>query len=109
MAEVAVARPSTIDADNAARPYAPSWIDRLTDWVRRLPVPAWIFYLSVALVLVVIRTIAGWSDGSYPTGTFFPLHVLNAASGVYFLALMHYLDDRAGAALDAFRPVLSAD
>jgi hypothetical protein len=91
------------------RPYPPSWFDRFDDWVRGLPIPAWLFYLGVALVLVLIRTIAAWSDGSYPMGTFFPLHILNASSALYNLFVLHYLDDRAGAALSNFRPVLTVD
>ncbi|MGH7425775.1 MAG: hypothetical protein ACREJP_06375, partial [Candidatus Methylomirabilales bacterium] len=28
-------------------PYPPSWVDRLTDWVERLPIPWWLFYLAL--------------------------------------------------------------
>jgi hypothetical protein len=103
-----VAANSTVGQDaGIVRPYAPSWIDRLMDWVQQLPGPAWLYYLGVALVLVLVRTVAAWSDGSYPVGTFFPVHILNAISGVYWLLMLHYLDDRAGAALADFRPVLN--
>jgi hypothetical protein len=98
-----------IENKTAAQPYPPSWIDRLTDWVERLPGPAWLYYLAVALVLALVRAIAAWIDGSYPVGTFFPVHVLNAGSSLYMLLALHYLDDRAAAALADFRPVLNVD
>lgn len=91
------------------QPYPASWVDHLTGWVEQLPGPAWLYYLGVALVLTLIRAIAAWSDGSYPAGTFFPLHVLLAMSSAYFIFSLHYLDDRAGAALADFRPVLNVD
>jgi hypothetical protein len=105
-----VAANSTVGQDvGIVRPYTPSWVDRFTDWVQRLPGPAWLFYLGVALVLTLIRTIVAWSDGTYSVGTFFPLHILVASTSVYSVFVLHYLDDGAGAALDAFRPVLNAD
>jgi hypothetical protein len=31
------------EAGGAVLPYAPSWVDRMTDWVDRLPGPSWVF------------------------------------------------------------------
>jgi hypothetical protein len=84
-------------------------VDRLTDWVQRLPIPAWLFYLCAALVLVLIRTIIAWGDGSLPVGTFFPVHLYNASAAALVLFVLNYLDDRAGASLADFRPVLNVD
>jgi hypothetical protein len=91
------------------QPYPPSWVDRLTDWVERLPVPAWVFYLGVAVVLALTRAIISWVDGSYPVGTFFPVHILITSTCVYSMLVVHYLDDAADAALADLRPVLNAD
>ena len=93
----------------AAQPYPPSWIDRLTAWVERLPGPAWLYYLGAGVVFTLIRTVIGWSDGGYPVGTFFPAHILDGFSAAYLLFVLHYLDTRADAALTAFRPVLAVD
>jgi hypothetical protein len=93
----------------AALPYSPSWMDRLTDWIDRLPGPAWLYYAGVSVALVLIRAAAAWSDGSYAFGDFFSRHVLDAVSVLYFLFVLHYLDNLAGTALSDFRPVLKSD
>lgn len=92
-----------------ARPYSPSWADRLTGWIDRLPGPAWLYYVGVSVALILIRAAAAWSDGSYAFGDFFPRHVLDAASVLYPLFVLHYLDNLAGTALSDFRPVLTSD
>ena len=90
-----------------ARPYAPSWVDVLQDAVERLPWPPWLTYLGVGLALAGTETALKWSTGTYPVGTVFPYHIVAAATGVYGLALIHYLDANVGWALDAFRPTLN--
>jgi hypothetical protein len=84
-------------------------VDRLTAWVQGLPGPAWPYYLGFALVFSLARTVAAWSDGSHDVGTIFPLHIVLVSTSPYLLLVLHYLDDRAGAALAAFRPVLNVD
>jgi hypothetical protein len=109
MASVTTATAETAPAKETemiARPYPPSWVDRLTDWVRGLPGPSWAFYLGVWLVLFSIETVVKWADGAYPVGTFFPYHAVSVAWSTYLLALIHYLDDVAGSALHEFRPAL---
>lgn len=86
-------------------PYAPSWIDRLTDWVARLPGPVWTYYLLMASALVLLDAVLEWRAGSYPVGTFYPLHVVTCVTGIAYLALIHYLDRVAGRALDKFHPL----
>ncbi len=99
---------STVRQDERiAYAYAPSWVDRFTDWVRLLPVPAWSFYLVVGLALSLTRTIAAWSDNSYPVGTFFPIHIFDGLDPIYLLFVLHYLDNMARRALADFRPVLT--
>lgn len=88
------------------RPYAPSWLDRLTDVVGRLPGPYGVYYLVLGLALAFARTIIGWIDGSYPIGTFFVVHVLDGLIPVYFLFAMHLLDDLSRRAMTDFRSKL---
>jgi hypothetical protein len=90
-------------------PYPPSWVDRFTDWVERLPIPWWSFYLVVALLLEVIQATILWRDGIYATHGvqffqfFFPINYVLA------IFLMHAFDRRAITALKRFRPTLRPD
>ena len=92
-----------------SRPYAPSWLDVVMDAIRRLPVPAWLVYLIVGLLLGLARTVVGWVDGSYPVGTFFHIHVFDGLFPVYFLFVIHYLDDLSGRALSDYRAKLTGE
>jgi hypothetical protein len=96
-------------AEQTGQPYPPSWIDRFTNWVQRLPGPAWLFYAGVGIVLSLLRTIVGWNDGSYPVGTFFRIHILDCLNPAYLLLVLHYLDDMAQKSLANFRAVLNVD
>jgi hypothetical protein len=110
MAEVAAAEQPAAQAVRLARPYPPSWVDRLTDWVRRLPVPSWAFYLGLGLALLLLELAAKFADRTYTQiGDIRPIHVLFVLNAVYYLALFHYLDWVAGRALAAFRPSLIGD
>jgi hypothetical protein len=88
------------------RLYSPSWIDRFTDWVDRLPLPNWAFYLAVWLLLFAAETLIHWVDGSYPLGVIYSFHLVLTGTIPYTLALMHYLDKSAESALLRFRPAL---
>jgi hypothetical protein len=90
------------------RPYSPSWVDRLQEWVGRLPMPRWVFYVGLGLGLFALEAAVKWSDGSYPQ-QFQLLHPLLAFSPGLYLAMMDYLDQGAGAALAGFRPALRTD
>lgn len=85
--------------------YPPSWIDRFN---ARLPRLKWIFYLGLALGLLVLQIAVFWSEGAYPVGTFIPAHGFIAGLTPAILGLIHYLDTRAEAALTALQPALKA-
>jgi len=72
----------------------------------RLPGPYWVWYLALGLLFALVRTIAGWIDGSYPVGTLFRVHVLDGFIPVYFVIVIHLLDEMARRALADYRPVL---
>jgi hypothetical protein len=105
-------------------PYPPSWVDRLTGWVRGLPLPFWLVYLIPPLILFAAMTIINLADGSYSAsyaagnttglykiGPFFvyPFHAVPELVAFYALALLHYLDDVAHSALRSFRSALHLD
>jgi hypothetical protein len=88
------------------RPYPPSWFDRFTAWVDRLPGPAWLAYLALAVLGTAMLILAASAGGAYRPGPLLAFHIWVGGQFAYMLALMHYLDRSAGGALDAFRPVL---
>ncbi len=87
-------------------PYPASWVDALTAFVDRLPIPWWSFYLLVALLLEGVQVGILWRDGIFRDHGvaffqfFFPVNYVLAAF------LMHALDRRAVSALESFRPAL---
>jgi hypothetical protein len=88
--------------------YSPSWVNHLTAWVDRQPWPAWSFYLGLWLVLVIILVAALWIEGVYPVGTMFAPQLFIPAMIALFLAMIHFLDSRADAALTTLEPALKA-
>jgi hypothetical protein len=88
-------------------PHPPSWFDRLTVWIDRLPGPAWAFYLILGTAVVLAETAIQWSEGAYPIGSFNALHAWTVGNFAYLLFLMHYLDKSAASALVAFSPLLT--
>jgi hypothetical protein len=102
------------DMMGQSQPYPPSWIDKLTDWVRRLPVPSWVFYLALGLslsllYLALLLSSVQWAIGGLSLTTVLVYSLLNGLTCAYLLGLIHYLDNSAAAALARFRPVLAAD
>jgi len=89
-------------------PYPPSWFDRFTAWVDRVPGPAWAFYLIFAAGVILAGTAIQWREGAYDVATFNLLHVWSVGNFVYLLALMHYLDKSAASAIASFHPLLTS-
>jgi hypothetical protein len=87
-------------------PYPPSWVDRFTDWVERLPIPWWLFYLTVGLLLEAIQAYILWSGGVFNT---FGVHFFQLYFPINFVLatfLMHAFDRRARTAIERFRSAL---
>ena len=93
--------------DRVAVPYQPSWVDRLTAWVDRLPGPAPFYYLATALALIFAVAASQWASG-VPFPSVRPFYIFFGALVPYTLALIHVLDDMAAAALVRYRPILLA-
>jgi len=80
------------------RPYTPSWFDRLTAAIDRLPGPYWMPYLVASIVYVGLMATARWRDGQ-------PLSleaVYSNSLPFYGFWLIHYLNRRASVSLRAF-------
>ena len=97
----------TTTSGSQERPYRPSWLDRFTDRVERLPVPAWVFYGSLGLGLILIQVLFLWLDGGLDKAeVLLPLMIFNGVSIPFILALIHLLDRQAVTALSAMRPTM---
>ena len=100
-AEIAAARSTS----GPARPYAPSWLDRLFGWFGGLPGPTWLAYLVLVVPSVLLKNPPLWLSG---LGSFPDLEPAQAGgiALVVLLAASHRLKVVAGRAFDAFRPAL---
>jgi hypothetical protein len=98
--------PKSVDLPRA---YRPSWIDRFSAWVDRLPGQRGWYYFGIGLILFLIQTVVAWIEGALPVGTFLLVHGLHAGATAYVLALVPFLDRRASRAFASLRPALKAD
>lgn len=109
MSEVAVSGALLESEAHTTRPYNPSFVDRITDWVRRLPIPSWLFYTALAVGMLLLYASIKWLDGSYPVGMVTWQMILQVGTFPYALAMLHYLDNSAKEALAGFRPAMDID
>ncbi|MEO8288228.1 MAG: hypothetical protein ABI670_17515 [Chloroflexota bacterium] len=109
MSTAAVSNAIADSGIDSRRPYPPSIIDRAINWVRGLPIPAWLFYFVVALAVILLHASIKWMDGSFPVGVFSWRLILGDISFIYAVGVLHYLDDSAREALNDFRPVMQID
>jgi hypothetical protein len=108
MAKVAEGEGTGFRCESQPQEYAPSWVDRFSDWVDGLAGPSWLYYLVLGLVLLMVQTAVLWIEGVYPLGTFLPIHLVAAGGVAYLLALLPWLDNTAAMALSTLRPALTA-
>ncbi|MGD8849085.1 MAG: hypothetical protein PVF18_05140 [Anaerolineales bacterium] len=94
---------------NFEEPYKPSWYDRFTDWLERLPGPVLGYYLVGAVVSVGIYVAVQASQGAYAGSGFFVWHIFLALQPLIVLAWMHNLDYAAAIALERFQPAIKPD
>lgn len=87
-------------------PYPPSWVDRLTGAVDRLPGPAWLAYLIAAAIAVTLQLALQSTTADYRAGPFLPFQVWLLGYFAYLMGMIHYLDRFAAGAIDKFHPVL---
>ncbi|MCW5873495.1 MAG: hypothetical protein KIS88_02490 [Anaerolineales bacterium] len=83
-----------------------SWIDRFFDWVERLPIPYWLFYVIVYLAVGLVQHALLWLDGTLPTGTWLPAAWSQDVWFVFIPSAWHYLRRAGSHALQRFRPAL---
>ncbi|MEX0788975.1 MAG: hypothetical protein WD906_09000 [Anaerolineales bacterium] len=84
-------------------PYPPSWFDRLTEAIERLPGPYWVPY---AIAGAVYLAAVGLSPAP-PDPAPFREALFSASLPFYGFWLIHYLNRRASLSLDAFSPAFA--
>ena len=97
MASEAVATP--------ARPYAPSWLDRVLDAIESLPGPSALAYLAIGAGFVLLMYFEPWLMGAASPWRPIEKVYWGAVIGSQ-LAAAGYVRRVAGSAFDAFRPAL---
>ena len=97
-------------AGKRQRVYAdsPSWVDRLTRWVNKLPGPAWLYYGCGGLLTYAAYLAIKWWDGSVPSGTYPRVAAVVIGSMFYYVALLDHLNKVASGAMSRFRPASDA-
>jgi len=84
-------------------PYSPSWIDRITAAVHNTRIPFVIAYILVWLVFFTALILLRWRDGIFPVGHINITDVVMSLTSIFFVALVHYLDNWATKKLNIFR------
>ena len=92
-----------------SRLYAPSWVNLLAGWVDRRRGRVWLYYFGLGTVMLLIQAIILWIESASSLVIPGITQAYLAAAIAYMLTLMHYLDRRAGVALENMRPALKAD
>ena len=87
-------------------PYPPSLIDRFYNWLTRLPLNPWIYYLLSALVLIVVQILFLWLEGGLQELALLLLIIFNSLAVPFLLAIMQFFDQQAESALKSMEPVL---
>jgi len=87
------------------RPYAPSWVDRLIDWIEHLPIPVWAFYALLYIASVVGLHLASWLNGSLRE-SFSLVQLYNAIWLPLVFIVIHNTDHLANEAISKFAPAV---
>jgi hypothetical protein len=96
-------------ATNRSQPYSPSWVDRLTELIDRLPGSSGVYYLGLWLILILLQILTLWIDIGDPFEGFYPVQAFIPGTIAFMLAFIGYFRKRAKAALEAMRSVLKTE
>ena len=92
---------------NGSEAFSPSWIDRFNNWVERLQVRPWLFYVVLGIGLILVQMLFLWLDSGSFANELLPVVVFNGLAVPYLLAMIRLLDKQALQALKGMRPMLN--
>lgn len=103
--------PTPWASESATRPppYPMSWIDRLLQWVQRLPIPNWAFHAAVFAAAHAAATAIRVADGRSLAAALRTLPPAFLIWNVYLLAMTQWLNHVARERLTRFRSALDVD
>lgn len=90
-------------------PYPPSWINRLTKWIERLPFPLMLSYLLLYILSVMYIGVGAVLSASFSMASDISGLLGNAVWIPVPLAALHYLSAESMSALATFRPAMNWD
>lgn len=88
------------------QPYIPSWIDCFNNWVKKLAIPAWLFYVVFGLLLILVQVLFLWFEDGLKAMDLLPVIIFNGLFTPFLLGLIYLLDNQAVTALNSMKPVL---
>lgn len=97
---------STQDDIQVQFPYGLSWIDRINRAVDKTGIPYPVVYSGIWLIFLSVLIVLRWQDHSQPIGFIDISDVIMSTTGIFFIALVHYLDQWASKKLKVFRDAI---
>lgn len=88
-------------------PYPPGWLDRLIDWIGRMPGSNVLYCLGLLVLQFGYLTALLWANGTLAVGSVDLKLAFVVVVAPYLLWVRFSLDRVAAAALDTFRPALT--
>ncbi len=89
-----------------AEPYPPSFVDKLTSFIQRLPIPYGLTYFLLFILQAGLIHVFGWLDGWLPAPTFSPILLVFPLWLWVPLAIITYLDTLSLEVLSSFSRLL---
>ena len=69
-----------------------SWINNLSSKIDQFPGNNFIYYLSLAILLVLIQSLITWIEGAQPWGNVLPPHLFLSAAIAFILGIIPYFE-----------------
>ena len=91
------------------KPFPPNPIHRFYDWLDGLPIPMWLFYPLLLLLLGLFLHVLAWTRDLLLLDQFKLIYFVNFIWLVESLALLHFLLRASGPLLDGYRVYLDLD